>query len=286
MHVPKTAGVALAKCLIDSLSPRILISEAFDRVLFGAFRSFETLDSSVRHRIFLDPSSLPSDADLILGHLSLATIAHVYPRANTITVLREPRSRIISHWCYWRSSPDEELATWGDWARYVSLARQPLAGFLSATDIACQVDNLFTRMLLWPNRLIPDAGFIEPDADKVLVREALVRLAHFTYVDTIENPGFLTSLQEWLSRPLSLNQINETSSPRDALKTSLHDELTANAFDLLDARSRLDRQIWLAVARSRIPSHSSEMLSERTFAKSIARYSTMLGPLGTENRGD
>jgi hypothetical protein len=279
MHLPKSGGVALANCLIEGLAPRTVIPDAFDCVLFGSFRSFETLNCTLRRRIFADSSTVPRDADFVAGHLAVSTITQCYSQANTITVVREPRARILSHWCYWRSSPDEELAMWGDWATRLLLARQSLSSFLSAPEIACQTDNLCTRMLLWPDRLIPDNSFIEAGADQVLVRAALVRLSQFTYADLIENPAFLTNLETWLSRELNFKQENETGPPTDAMKTSLYDELTGDAFDLIDARTRLDREIWLAVAQSRLPNLSAELLSERTFARSIARYSALTAPL-------
>jgi len=176
MHVPKPGGIALTNCLIEGLAPRTPLSEAFDGVLFGGFNSFESVDCSMRRHIYLDPAALPQGADFVSGHISLSTLTQNYAGTNAITVLREPRSRVLSLMLYWRRFSDDQLKPWGDWAHYVSLARQSLIDFLSHGEIACQVDNVCTRLLLWPHRLIPNSGFIEGSADEVLIGEAFARL--------------------------------------------------------------------------------------------------------------
>jgi len=40
-----------------------------------------------------------------------------------MTVLREPLSRILPLWMYWRSSSDEEASLFGAWRRVIRLTR-------------------------------------------------------------------------------------------------------------------------------------------------------------------
>jgi hypothetical protein len=68
--------------------------------------------------------------------------------------------------------------------------------------------------------------------------------------------------------------MNETARLPPALRSPLATELTQDAFDLLDARSRLDREVWLALARYRIPHMDVEMVAERTIIRNVARHLT------------
>jgi hypothetical protein len=43
MHIPKSSGIALVHALRRVLAPNRAIDGCFDRVLFGAFRDFDTL---------------------------------------------------------------------------------------------------------------------------------------------------------------------------------------------------------------------------------------------------
>jgi hypothetical protein len=114
---------------------------------------------------------------MVHGHFAFSTLQARYPNHQYMTLLREPYSRILSHWLYWRMQRNDELAGWGEWGtNHVRLARQPLAQFLGNATLACQIDNLRTRMLLWPHPNIPDNSFIDERDDEVLISTALARL--------------------------------------------------------------------------------------------------------------
>ena len=200
MHIPKTSGMALTKGLSEALAPaRTLLG--FDRVLFGGFRDFDSIDPAVRRNIYLDPSALPPDAGLVAAHMAVSTTMRAYPRAQYVTVLREPHSRILSHWLYWRTLSDDSLAAWGTWAQILRQARSPLSEFLSCRDVACQFDNLSVRMLLWPHRLIPDDDFIAIVTMNVLLDEAIARLERFAYADWSRTPTCGPILKAGLGDP-------------------------------------------------------------------------------------
>jgi len=193
MHIPKTSGTALGVGMVASLQPSATVA-GFDHCLFGTFDQFDTLAQIQRQRVYDSPAWLPRAADFIFGHFALSTLRQAYPRAPTCTVLREPASRLLSHWIHWRQHTDAELASWGAWADRVRCARQPLATFLREQLAACQTDNLALRMLLWPHPLVPPDGFIDPADDDRLVREASARLRGFDFVDiprSRQNPKIL-----------------------------------------------------------------------------------------------
>ena len=129
MHIPKTAGTALTAALSASLSPRHFVS-GFDRVFFGDFNGFDTIDPALRQSIYLESKNLPANGDFVSGHISFSTLRRVYPAAQYFTVFREPVSRLLSFWLYWWSQTESQLRSWGDWANYVKRSRVPLGEFL------------------------------------------------------------------------------------------------------------------------------------------------------------
>jgi hypothetical protein len=275
MHIPKTSGMALTKGLSEAVAPAKTLL-GFDRVLFGGFRDFNSIDPAVRRNIYLDPSELPPDVGLVAAHMAVSTTTRAYPKAQYVTMLREPHTRILSHWLYWRSLSDDTLATWGTWAEILRQARNSLSEFLTCRDVACQVDNLSVRMLLWPHRLIPDDDFIATRDDDVLLGEAISRLERFAYADLVENPDLRTKLESWLGRSFIYTRTNETTPVPKPFKTSLHEELSPKALDMLEAHGRLDLKLWMTLARERVPHLKAEILRERTLIGNVARHAWLM----------
>lgn len=159
----------------------------FDRSLFGNFNNFDSIPKMMRSAIHLDPTQLPHDATTIMGHFSYHTLQTRYPQASLATVLREPTARLLSHWLYWRSLTWFAFRHWGaDWSARLKLAKLPLENFLQHPAIACQTDNVVTRMLVWPNQHIPAEDFINPEHDGQLLAIARHRLSRFDYADIVE----------------------------------------------------------------------------------------------------
>ena len=212
-------------------------------------------------------------ADFIGGHFALSTLRRNYPVGNYCSVVREPVCRLISHWLYWRQFSDDALAPWGpDWARLVNLARRPLLEFLQAPEIACQTDNLVTRMLLWPDQRIPAGGFIPTGADSWLLIDALKALRRLHFVDHLENPQFAANVGRWIGRPFVMQRANETRRAHDGFPVDLDHELTPEALALLEHRSRLDLVLWREVVASRQPSESPDALRRRAIASVLERH--------------
>jgi hypothetical protein len=277
MHIPKTSGTALTAGLRSAIKPR-REATGCDRALFGSFRAFDSFVPDERSRVLMDPAHLPPDSDFIAGHIAFSSLRQRYGSDNYLTVLREPLSRILSHWLFWRTVPDDYLARFGAWADYVRRAREPLVDFLSGTDIACHTDNLSIRMLVWPHRLVPEDAFIDCCDDDVLVNEAIVALQQFAFADVIENANMQTNLESWLGRPVPYSTINETPRIPLQLQRPLHSELTAEALDLMEQRTRLERRVWAWLASERITGASVETLRQRTIMCNVARQATLMTP--------
>lgn len=269
MHVAKTSGTALAQGLLEAVAPDRPVT-GFDRVMFGGFTRFASLSPEVLATIHDAPGSLPADADFVHGHFSLATSRQRYPAAQFITMLREPRVRLLSLWRYWRMQTAATMPGWGDWVDVVARSQAPLEHFLGDRVIACQTDNMILRMLLWPHPLVPDDDFIEPGDDAALLAEAAGRLDRFDLVDVVENDRLATDLEQWLGRPLVHRRLNESGLVSGSVP--LERELSDAAFDRLRARSRLDAGLWERIVLQRMPGHPPDRLAERTLLRAVARY--------------
>lgn len=274
MHVPRTSGTAL----VSAMRSQIRIGRsayAFDRVLFGDFTAFDELAAPVRQLVHDDLSMLPRRADFLAGHMARSTLLQA-GRNHLMTILREPRSRLLSHWTFWRGHTDNELRELGSWGTRVGLARNSLSSFLLQPTIACQTDNVVLRMLLWPHPLIPSDDFIDPASDNVLLAEAITALDTFSFADLLENPDLRQNLLSWLAKPLDDCRHNETKPVAPERCVNLTGEMTGFASSLLTARCRLDRILWMRLASQRLGSKAARDLQDEAERVGISRFAALL----------
>jgi len=265
MHIPKTSGTSIVHGVTAALSPAVVVGG----------ETFKAIDERIHRDIYHSPQYIPN-ANLVAGHFPFSTLLRVYPLAQYLTILREPLSRLLSHWLYFRQHTDADLGTWGEWGNRVKLARKPLADFLNETSLAFQTDNLVVRMLLWPNPFVPDDQFIDPINDGALLRQAMVRLRKFDFVDIVEDRASVRRLRRWLGYRFTYRRLNETAAIPRQFRSSLQSELTAEAYECLYARSRLDLRIWSEVAANQLQDLDVCKLREQTLSANIARYSVLM----------
>ena len=279
MHIPKTSGKALAAGLREIL-PRTACVVGIDRWALGPIRSSETLPPKYIQMI---SEGLPpaNGSDFVSGHIAYSTLIQSRPAARLMTVLREPRSRILSHWMFWRSHSDETLANYGAWERIVRLARRPLIEFLNHPQAAYVTDNVAARMLLSPHPLIPDDGFIDSASDEHLASEAAARLKAFDFADIVENPRLEDNVRAFLARPFVHRRVNETPALPSELRVSVEEELTSDAVLRLEHLSRLDGELWRAVVAGRIDGADPRALSDDTFRRTVIRHAALIRPGST-----
>lgn len=273
MHIPKASGTALTLGLSQAVA-REASGSGLDHVLFGGFTAFDTFSPAERARIYDHPASLPTSPGFVAGHFAHSTLRQAYPRGQLMTVLREPVTRLMSLWMFWRQAMGTDLSGIGLWADYVRLAGQPLGTFLAEPRIAAQTDNGTLRQLLWPHPRIPRSGFIAPADDRSLLRLARQRLADFAFTGIIERPGFLKALQDFLGRPLSYERHNETDKISAELRSPFALELDAATLAVLETRSRLDLALWTDIAS--LPSPALGRLRQQTILQHVARYGALM----------
>jgi hypothetical protein len=272
IHIPKCAGIAFVHDLDDALRSKSTRS-GFDHSLFGAFDQFETIGPETRASIYGPADSIPRNLELVAGHFAVSTARRFYPEANYCTVLREPKSRLLSHWLYWRQFSDEDLTVWGvPWRDRVLRARLPLVDFLCDPEIACQTDNLTLRMLLWPDCRIPANGFVSEGRDKALLKGAIAILQNFGLIGLIENPDLSRNVEKWIGAPFVLKRMNETRPAYAEFPVNLERELTAEAWALLKKRSGLDLILWKEVLKRQRPSEDSDAIGEAVFRSTLDRH--------------
>ena len=271
IHIPKCAGQAFRHSLADALSVSSIIS-FFDHSLFGIFDQFETVSAELRASIYgpLDP--IPKTAEFVAGHFAVSTVRCFYPKASYCTVLREPISQLLSHWLYLRQHSDKDLAPWGLWGDRIRSARLPLVDFFQDPDLACQTDNLAVRMLLWPDRRTPANDFIDASQDQAVLAEAIATLRLFNFVGFIENPELALTVGKWIGRPFVLNRLNETRRAPAEFPVGLERELTAEAYALLEERSRLDLGLWKEVVERQCPNADSGSIRETVLRSTIEHH--------------
>lgn len=251
LHIPKTAGIAVSSALLTvERPPRVFFG--FDRAFFGGFSDFASIPAENRDYIHHTSDSLPRNETFVRAHMALATLRAAYPDGRFMTVLREPVCRVLSHFVFWRGFTAAQDHGWGGWAARSGLARGSLGAFLEAPEVACQIDNVATRLLLWPHPAIPENGMIDPADDAGLIEAALALLGGLDFVDYVENKGFFDNLAAWLGADVARpDRLNASGGMPAALRVCLDNELTAAACGSLAARSRLDLALWEAVVRRR-----------------------------------
>lgn len=276
MHVPKCSGNSLIQAIVGAGIARTALC-GFDSTIFGDFTDFESCSESTRRSIYLRIDDLPGERDFVAAHMSFCTLSRWFPEGQLLTVLREPVARVLSLWLYWRSFGDEPLRNWGrEWGDRVRYSRRPLLEFLREKKIACQTDNQLVRLLLHPHPLIPIDGFIDDRHDEELVGAAAERLTQFSFLDIVENPNLEGNLASWLGCPITLGRFNETANIPNSLKRPMADELKPEVWALLDARSRLDLKLWLALAAARIPYSPVHLVQRAATATTICRHSQIM----------
>lgn len=276
MHVPKTSGMAIVNGLVEVL-PGVPFQPGLDRSMFGTFKAFETLSAETRAVLWCDGLPSSAEIDFVGGHLAYSTLRSGRPNARLMTILREGRSRLLSLWMFWRALPFQQRTVGIEvHKRCARRALNTLVDFLNDREIAYQTDNITVRMLLWPHALIPDDDFIDPSLDVQLLEEAAARLKEFRLVDVVENPNLEENLRELLARPFVYQQMNETATMPSERRTPLCDQLSGKAVRALEDRSRLDRELWLAVVRGRMPWVNEVSLGNEVFDKNIDRHAALM----------
>jgi hypothetical protein len=283
-HIPRSAGTSFTAALTAAVQPQAPFP-GYDQWALGPFQHYEQLAPDIRRRLVLEPDDIPAQADAVMGLITPSTTRARFSESTQLTVLREPRTRIVSHWLTYRSRTNPELKGWGDVAGYVRLARAPLASLLDDAEAAFYTDNVITRCLIWPHPLTPADDFIDDRHDDELVETVLATLHDFDFAGVIEDPLMPERASHHVGAELRLGRLNEAPLPRRHSTLDIAAECT-EAAELLVERSRLDAILWDRVATDTyLPRTAVEQERDSLFRAAIEHYDLSMAEGLKQRRG-
>lgn len=104
VHVPKTAGVTFRTLLRTVYHASGLFLDYGDRAL-DPLSTFQTDPPRWREESARQAADLPPGVRVVHGHFAGAKYDALFPEARKIVWLRDPVTRLVSHYHYWRNLP-------------------------------------------------------------------------------------------------------------------------------------------------------------------------------------
>ncbi len=271
VHLPKCAGTATTNAIRRAMSPK---SEYIGLSIstFGCFEEFDTISDACRNTIVWNADDLPSGPEFVYGHLQFQFTRKAYPAHRFLLLMREPRSRLVSHWLYWRSNSDEALAPWGTWGEWIKSSRQDFDEFVSDRRAFCQTDNVAARLLLQPHPAIREGQLIDESEFgkiKVSLKEALDSI-HF--VGFTEDQNLSQKLETFIGQPLKFERDNATTIRSADRNLDVRDQVQRIDPAMFERMTYLDKFVWeYALARSNF-SGDIEDFRNRCFDRTLNGY--------------
>lgn len=266
LHIPKSAGSSVSAALRAALEDRAWSPYDFDPALFGPLRD-EPVPPTEVARVLPDPSRL-RDYDAASGHFAFSTMLTGFDRADIVMLLREPRSRLLSHYEYWRGLPAHLRDSDSTWSVTAYARELDFDAWLLDPRTAYQSDNVVLRTLLDGHAAIPDDDFIGPQDLPGLTSTALHRAASLGWVDIVERGSAMwDGLADRIDRTMERPRMNATER-RPELPTNVPAILSDRGVEALHDRTVADRLIWAAAARRR-GIDDADRLAERAWYRRL-----------------
>jgi len=281
MHVPKCGGMSIHAALKSALPPGSLAPQRFDTSIFCDFSDYDLLDPVTRSEIAVTEGERRSldNYTAVCGHFSFKTLAEIVDPRSIATIVREPRSRLLSLYTYWRVP--EIYERWNPY-RPDMHARRPFVEFLKEPLLASAIDNQICRMLLHGDRRLPGSAFARhADIDSIAM-DAIQRLDSLGSVCVLE---FGNRTWYGLERvfgvklePLKLNVTTEGRAtpirPGEAL-------LTDETLDLLEQRNAADLLVYdHLLARAGANTRERQRITQSAFVQQLAKFGDLVGHSG------
>jgi hypothetical protein len=234
LHVPRTGGTSLHQAFSARFAPEEICPERMNRL--------ETLPAEevARHRLFS-------------GHHRFEHLALMPAPRLAVTVLREPRARLVSLYRHWRRHW-AELAEGHEGLRLAQALS--LREFLRCDhiEVAEAFDNAMARQLAGdcraraPGRYTPWAWEdMTPVPEEAIVAAAcrnLERLDAVGFADALDAlHGFVAARMGWTVHG-PLPRLNGQDQPAWGVHALPREELPPEAMEEIERMTRLDRQLW------------------------------------------
>jgi hypothetical protein len=246
----------------------------------------ELLDPNTRAMLLMDGQWRElADYAVVSGHFFLSALLRITGPSSIATVLREPRSRLLSHYAAWRLSLSGRTAWRGDTAPDHAL--RPLDEFLADPEVSQATDNLSCRMLLVPDLRMPEQGFTAADDIADLASQAIAALETLGFVGVVElGDSMWVGLSRFFEVPLTPMRLNTTAAEgltADAPDAKL--KITEHTLDLLEARTAADGIAYRHVLRSKgYSGKQAQRLAAAAFADELVRIGDVAGASASELR--
>jgi hypothetical protein len=267
LHIPKSAGTSIRRAMLDHVSAEQTCPWSLDPILYGS----HTLPVNPSERMFHDDVNNLGDYVYMAGHLSLPTIERGFDASDIACILREPRSRLLSQYAFWRTYSAEELAYWTPY-QVPYLSRLSLGNFLAQPEVMHFADNLTTRMIVGRHDLIPTDDPIDDQHVDEVAAIACAHLDRLGFTDLLERGDLATqAFETWLDESVRREKVNVTDSSA-GVPVDVDDLVRVETLELLDRHNQVDSLLWLHVARGvGFGERSARRLADATFAGAVAK---------------
>lgn len=230
MHLPKTGGTSIHSMLTSVFEKDQVCPERFNG--FNAY----TVDELAQYELFS-------------AHMDFYSLTRIAQPAFTITLLREPKQRILSLYYFWKSQKHEHIER-HNLAGPRFAKSHSLVEFLRdlPDKLAKDIDNTYVRNFL--GRLVESPVGVFPIEDNDAVRVAmrnLMRIDTVSFLDDIETTTHEIFARLALPAPELLPKMRarENFGIDDPNTEMVEDEELTDEIDaLLNEYTRLDRRIY------------------------------------------
>lgn len=283
LHVPKSAGLSILAALKVALPPGSLAPQSFDTSLFCDFNDIEILPPDIRSMIAVGSREIEamSSYRAIAGHFCLGNLLKLTDARSICTILREPRTRLLSFYMYWRIPDIGEL-----WTPYRPElhALRPLREFLAEPYLAPVIDNQLCRLLLREDPRLPPQGFASPSDVRSIAADAIERLETLGFVGVLEmGHSVWAGVAQMFGVTLQPTRVNVTGEvPPLAAQTdqALVDD---DALDLIEQRCGADTIVYDHVlARTGLDDPACLRIKDRAFARELVKLGDLIGYSATQ----
>lgn len=213
MHVAKSGGTSVHDALLAALPPGSISANRGDAtVTCTGTAALADLVPSERLAAWRAEWSLDgvSQSEVVSGHFYLPTLLEIVPPGSISTVLREPRTRMLSLYMFWRLTPGYER--WYPLTPHEH-AMRPLDEFLAESLMAPAVDNVVCRLLLHGDSRVPVEDFMSPEHVEGVAADAVDRIGQLGFVGVLELArGMWEGLSRFFGVSLKPSRANVTAS--------------------------------------------------------------------------
>lgn len=282
LHVPKCGGQSVERAL-DAVVPQGAVARRGADLegcrIVSDLASFEEVEEWVRELIAIRDEEIEElrDYRFVTGHYMLPTLFRLAPPERIVTLLREPRARLVSLYLFFRMPDMHEV--WGDYCgSLLGSASRPLDEFLADPAIARATDNQVCRMVLSGDPRIPDDGFIANSDVEAIAAAAIEQLDRLGLVAILESGDSMwRDMSLALGVELEPRRVNESSTPTaSAGAEPIPPFDSAAVLDGLERRNAADRIAYETfVARTNGGPHAARRLADDALAEQLARFDRM-----------